>query len=157
MLNTEIGHIFTKCSNIQLNSTELRSKLTILGRAFLDSLPEFIQETLLLSREPETHIRDCKVETEKILAHFVEIELQDRKRKGTYKGSFSSVCSFLGYQGRGAAPSNFDRKYAYNLGFAATKLISGGYSGYTASINNLKEDVENWCDFYTNYPFTSDI
>jgi 6-phosphofructokinase len=59
-------------------------------------------------------------------------------------GSFSVVCSFIGYQTRGAAPSNFDVNYAYNLGFAATRLIIDGYSGYMATIGSLREKVENW-------------
>jgi 6-phosphofructokinase len=54
------------------------------------------------------------------------------------------VCSFIGYQTRGAAPSNFDINYAYNLGFAATRLIIGGFSGYMASIGNLKAPVAEW-------------
>jgi hypothetical protein len=54
------------------------------------------------------------------------------------------VCSFIGYQTRGAAPSNFDINYAYNLGFAATRLIIGGFTGYMASIGNLKAPVAEW-------------
>lgn len=131
-----------------------------------------------------------QAETERLLAHFVDIELGYRKQKGTYKGnntphslhllhhhnhaistcnfitlsggdltwffnqstlnyllfvgSFSVVCSFIGYQTRGAAPSNFDVNYAYNLGFAATRLIIDGYSGYMATIGSLREKVEDW-------------
>ena len=59
-------------------------------------------------------------------------------------GSFSVVCSFIGYQTRGAAPSNFDINYAYNLGFAATRLILDGFSGYMATIGSLREKVEFW-------------
>jgi hypothetical protein len=61
-----------------------------------------------------------------------------------FLGSFSVVCSFIGYQTRGAAPSNFDVNYAYNLGFAATRLILDGFSGYMATIGSLRERVEDW-------------
>ena len=68
----------------------------------------------------------------------MNVESGYRKKKGTYKGSFSVVCSFIGYQTRGASPSNFDIQYAYNLGYTATKLVMGGFSGYMATIGNLK-------------------
>ena len=45
---------------------------------------------------------------------------------------------FIFYQTRGASPSNFDIQYAYNLGYTATKLVLGGFSGYMATIGNLK-------------------
>lgn len=87
-----------------------------------------------------------QTETERVLAHFVEQELSFRKKKGSYCGSFSVVCSFIGYQARGSAPSNFDRSYAYNLGFAAVALVAEGSSmcGYLATINNLRAGIENW-------------
>lgn len=47
------------------------------------------------------------------------------------------------YQTRGAAPSNFDINYAYNLGFTATQLVLRGFSGYMASIGNLKEVINS--------------
>jgi 6-phosphofructokinase len=74
----------------------------------------------------------------------VDIELGYRKKKGAYKASFSVVCSFIGYQARGAAPSNFDVNYAYNLGFAATRLVAAGYTGYVATISNLRAPVVEW-------------
>ena len=92
----------------------------------------------------DTHFQVSQAETERLLAHFVDIELGYRKKKGTYKGSFSVVCSFIGYQTRGAAPSNFDINYAYNLGFTAMKLIVGGFTGYVASISNLKGPISFW-------------
>ena len=56
----------------------------------------------------------------------------------------SVICSFIGYQARGAAPSNFDVTYAYNAGFVATSLVLGGFNGYCATINNLKDHVSTW-------------
>ena len=56
------------------------------------------------------------------------------------------MCSFIGYQSRGAAPTNFDRAYAYNLGHAAIALTTMGscVSGYVATVNNLRGGVANW-------------
>ena len=144
LLISEIDAVYVESSSTSIESSELRSKLTMWSRALLDSLPDFMQAALLLSRGSDTHFQVSQAETERLLAHFVDIELGYRKKKGTYKGSFSVVCSFIGYQTRGAAPSNFDINYAYNLGFTATKLVVGGFSGYLASISNLKGPISSW-------------
>jgi pyrophosphate--fructose-6-phosphate 1-phosphotransferase len=87
-----------------------------------------------------------QTETERLLAFFVEQELAFRKKHGTYKGSFSVISSFIGYQSRSAAPTNFDRTYAYNLGHAAVALIASDVdiSGYIATIINLRCPVSEW-------------
>ena len=144
LLISEIDGVFAEAGNTAIEASNLRSKLTMWSRALLDSLPDFMQSALLLSRGSDTHFQVSQAETERLLAHFVDIELGYRKKKGVYKGSFSVVCSFIGYQTRGAAPSNFDVNYAYNLGFAATKLVVGGFSGYMACIGNLKADISAW-------------
>lgn len=76
----------------------------------------------------------------------MEQELTFRKKHGTYKGSFSVISSFIGYQSRSAAPTNFDRAYAYNLGHAAVALIASDLdvSGYIATINNLRAPMAEW-------------
>ena len=126
---------------------EIANKLTVWSRALLFSLPEYMQSELLFHRCVSVNkVQLSQAETERVLAHFVEQELSFRKKKGTYKGNFSVVCSFIGYQSRGAAPSNFDRTYAYNLGHAAIAMAAEGpsLSGYMATINNLRGGVENW-------------
>lgn len=42
-------------------------------------------------------IKLSQVETEKLLAYLVEVELKERKKQGTYKGSFAPVTHFFGY------------------------------------------------------------
>jgi hypothetical protein len=79
-----------------------------------------------------------------MLAHFVAIELAYRKRRGQYKGTFSVVCSFIGYQTRGALPSNFDATLAYNIGHAAAHLLAGGVTGICATVGNLRRPVAQW-------------
>lgn len=122
----------------------LRDSLTLWSRALLDSLPDFIQVQLMLQRTHAHTVQLSQAETERLLAHFVDLELAYRKKKGTYTGSFSVVCSFIGYQSRGAAPSNFDIAYAYNLGHVATILVANGFTGYMATLSNLKEDISSW-------------
>ena len=51
---------------------------------------------------------------------------------------------FLGYEGRCAAPSNFDADYCYSLGYNAFMLILYGYTGYLSKISNLKAPAEEW-------------
>jgi diphosphate-dependent phosphofructokinase len=122
----------------------VRAGLTMWSRSLLDSMPKFMQTSLILSRNHNNEVALSQAETEKMLAYFVEIEMALRKKKGTYVGTWSCVCSFIGYQARGAAPSNFDVTYAYNLGHVASVLIANEMSGYMATINNLKEDVAKW-------------
>lgn len=58
--------------------------------------PHFICGTLYhLFLSPYT--KSLQIETEKLLAYLVEEELKKRKAEGSYKGSFSPVCSFFGY------------------------------------------------------------
>jgi 6-phosphofructokinase len=79
-----------------------------------------------------------------MLSYLVEIELNYRKVKGTYTGSFSAICSFIGYQARGALPSPFDSAYAYNLGHACIAAVAAGLTGHLVTINNLKASVSEW-------------
>lgn len=116
----------------------LRDELTLWSKALLDSLPEYMQVQLLWQRTHANRIDISQAETERLLAHFVALELDHRKRKGTYDGTFSVVCSFIGYQARGAMPSNFDVNYAYNLGAVTTVLVANDLSGYMATLHNLK-------------------
>lgn len=128
-----------------INMSQTKASLTHWSRTILERLPDFMQAALLLGRGSDGKINVSQIETEKLLAHFVEIELGYRKKRGEYKGAFSAVCSFVGYQARGSLPSNFDVNYAYNLGTAAVALLaSGECTGYLATISNLKEPVSSW-------------
>lgn len=122
----------------------LRRDLTMWSRALLDSLPDFIQVQLMLERTSTNLVKLSQTETERLLAHFVSQELSYRKKKGTYQGNFSVICSFIGYQARGATPTNFDVNYGYNLGYVTSVLIGNKLTGYMATIHNLKSQVEFW-------------
>ena len=147
-LINELDSLYTTLGAATIASmpiAQMKSTLTHWSRTILERLPEFMQVALLLGRGSDGKINVSQIETEKLLAHFVEIELGYRKKRGEYKGAFSAVCSFVGYQARGSLPSNFDINYAYNLGFAAAVLLgSGDCTGYLACVSNLKEPVEQW-------------
>ena len=63
---------------------------------------------------------------------------------GTYKGKFSALHHFFGYEGRCAFPSNFDADYCYSLGYNAFMLIQYGYTGYLSKVSNLSKPAEEW-------------
>lgn len=125
-------------------SNSISEQLTMWSKALFQALPQYIQAQLLLERQSDNKIQLSQAETERLLAHFVDLELRYRAKKGQYKGSFSVICGFIGYQARGAPPTDFDVTYAYNLGYASALLLQQGHTGYCASISNLKDDVNQW-------------
>jgi pyrophosphate--fructose-6-phosphate 1-phosphotransferase len=84
------------------------------------------------------------IETEKLLSKMMEERLYELKQSGQYKGSFSTLHHFFGYEGRCAAPSNFDADYAYGLGTVASLLIGYGKRGYVACLQDLHKPVSDW-------------
>ncbi|MDR2783757.1 MAG: diphosphate--fructose-6-phosphate 1-phosphotransferase, partial [Treponema sp.] len=57
---------------------------------------------------------------------------------------FGAYGHFFGYEGRCAAPSNFDADYCYSLGYAAFVLIASGLTGYISSVKNLTAPAHEW-------------
>ena len=97
-----------------------------------------------MDRDPHGNVQVSKIETEKLIAEMVDIEMAKRKKAGCYRGSFNYQTHFFGYEGRCAFPSNFDANYCYSLGYTSFVLIANGLSGYMASIGNLHDYVDNW-------------
>lgn len=81
---------------------------------------------------------------EKYLAYLVEIELKNRKKEGSFKGSFSAITSFFGYQGRCSFPSILDSLLATAHGFTAGVLIQNKQTGYCTTVRNLTFTVDEW-------------
>ena len=107
-------------------------------------LPEAIQQQLFLERDPHGNVQVSLIESEKLFSAMVKAILQKRKEAGTYKGKFSAMHHFFGYEGRCAFPSNFDADYCYSLGYNAFMLIQYGYNGYLSKIANLSKPAEEW-------------
>jgi pyrophosphate--fructose-6-phosphate 1-phosphotransferase len=108
------------------------------------SLPEEIARELLMDRDPHGNVQVSRIETEKLLMGMTASKLADLKEQGKYKGSFSALAHFFGYEGRCAFPSNFDADYCYSLGFSAFVLIASGLTGYIASVRNLIAPADQW-------------
>ena len=109
-----------------------------------NSLPSIIKSQLLMDRDPHGNVQVSRIETEKLLIEMIEQKLKAMKSEGTYKGKFSSQAHFFGYEGRCAAPSNFDADYCYSLGYNAMALIQNGLTGYLSSVRNLSKPASEW-------------
>ena len=122
----------------------ITSRLDEKSASVFKSLPSDIQQQLLMDRDPHGNVQVSRIETEKLLITMVSTELAKRKEKGEYKGKFSSMGHFFGYEGRCAFPSNFDADYCYSLGYNAFLLIGYGMTGYMSVVNGLSKGPENW-------------
>lgn len=122
----------------------IKNGLTAESFAVFDILPTGIQQQLFLERDPHGNVQVSLIESEKLFSALVKDELDKRKAAGTYKGKFSALHHFLGYEGRCAFPSNFDADYCYSLGYNAFMLISYGYTGYLSKVSNLSKPAEEW-------------
>ena len=118
--------------------------LTAESMAVFAILPETIQQQLFLERDPHGNVQVSLIESEKLFSALVKNKLDERKAAGTYKGKFSALHHFFGYEGRCAFPSNFDADYCYSLGYNAFMLIQYGYNGYLSKVSNLSKPAEEW-------------
>ncbi|HBL77653.1 MAG: diphosphate--fructose-6-phosphate 1-phosphotransferase [Bacteroidetes bacterium GWF2_42_66] len=108
------------------------------------SLPGGIADQLTLDRDPHGNVQVSLIETEKLLGEMVKARLKEMKKAGGYSGKFGTQYHFFGYEGRCAAPSNFDADYCYSLGYTASVLIGAGKTGYMASVRNLTAPADQW-------------
>ena len=112
--------------------------------AIYSTLPEAVARQLTLDRDPHGNVQVSLIETEKLLAEMVGRRLAEMKAEGTYIGKFATQTHFFGYEGRCAAPSNFDADYCYSLGYTAAMLIGEGRTGYMSSVRNTTRPAKEW-------------
>ena len=112
--------------------------------AIFRSLPLSVSRQLALERDPHGNVQVSLIETEQLLAEMVGKKLAQWKKDGLFSGKFSTQHHFFGYEGRCAAPSNFDADYCYSLGFNASMLIAAGKTGYMSSVKNTSKPVDEW-------------
>ena len=108
------------------------------------TLPEGVARQLSLDRDPHGNVQVSLIETEKLLSEMCEARLAEWKKEGKYVGKFAALHHFFGYEGRCAAPSNFDADYCYALGTSAAQLIANGKTGYMAIVKNTTAPAEEW-------------
>ena len=114
------------------------------NKATFEALPEGVARQLSLDRDPHGNVQVSLIETERLISDMVAMKLNKWAKQGKYNGSFATLHHFLGYEGRCAAPSNFDADYCYSLGTSAVQLIANGKTGYMAIIKNTTEKAEDW-------------
>lgn len=120
------------------------SKLSPENADIYASLPETVARQLTLDRDPHGNVQVSLIETEKLLAEMVKKRLDQWTAEGKYKGKFASITHFFGYEGRCAAPSNYDTDYCYSLGYTASMLIAAGKTGYMSSVRNTTAPANEW-------------
>lgn len=112
--------------------------------ATFETLPEGVARQLSLDRDPHGNVQVSLIETEKLLSDMCEARLAQWKKEGKFTGKFAAQHHFFGYEGRCAAPSNFDADYCYALGTSAAQLIANGKTGYMAIVQNTTAPAEEW-------------
>lgn len=114
------------------------------NRSTFETLPEDVARQLSLDRDPHGNVQVSLIETEKLLSNMVAAKLEQWKKEKKYDGKFSPLHHFFGYEGRCAAPSNFDADYCYALGTSAVQLIANGKTGYMAIVKNTTSCTDDW-------------
>ena len=121
-----------------------KSHLTEENLAVFNSLPTNVARQLALDRDPHGNVQVSLIETEKLLSTMVAVKIEKWKKEGKYTGKFATQHHFFGYEGRCAAPSNFDADYCYALGTSAAQLIANGKTGYMAIVKNTTVPADQW-------------
>lgn len=109
-----------------------------------ETLPSGVARQLSLDRDPHGNVQVSLIETEKLLSDMCEVRLAQWKKEGKYVGKFATLHHFFGYEGRCAAPSNFDADYCYALGTSAAQLIANGKTGYMAIVKSTTAPADEW-------------
>jgi len=122
----------------------IKDKLSSHNSRIFSTLPENVARQLTMDRDPHGNVQVSLIETEKLLAEMVGNRLDEMAKEGKYKGKFSAQTHFFGYEGRCAAPSNYDADYCYSLGFTAAGLIGFGKTGYMSSVRNTTAPASEW-------------
>lgn len=146
-INNLLAHEEKAFSELSTSSEKIefvQERLSTASKMAFVVLPSEIKAQLLADRDPHGNVQVSRIETDKLLAQMVETQLKEMKASGSYKGKFSSLTHFFGYEGRCAFPTNFDADYCYSLGYNAFMLIGGGFTGYLSSVTNLTAPAESW-------------
>ncbi|MDR3706798.1 MAG: diphosphate--fructose-6-phosphate 1-phosphotransferase [Capsulimonadaceae bacterium] len=122
----------------------ITGKLSGHSASVYNSLPAAIQ-AVLLERDSHGNVPLSQVETERLLMDLVAAKIKVLQSQGkAEKVKFAPLSHFFGYEGRCAAPSNFDADYCYSLGYAAAQLVRAGLTGYTSNVENMTKSSDAW-------------
>ena len=130
----EWGHDFNSLDFLDKRN-KIESKLSEPIKKLFFSLPEYIQEMLLLERDSHGNLQVSLIPTEKLLIDMISVKIKELDPSVPFK----TLNHFFGYEGRCGAPSSFDAMYCYNLGLTVGSLILAGLTGYLAAMTDLSE------------------
>jgi pyrophosphate--fructose-6-phosphate 1-phosphotransferase len=120
------------------------SELSKDNEALYESLPVSVAKQLTMERDPHGNVQVSLIETETLLSQMVAKKLSAWKKEGKFTGKFAALHHFFGYEGRCAAPSNYDANYCYALGVSASELIANDKTGYMAIVKNTTAPADQW-------------
>ena len=150
----EINQLFANCAGrkeakilsqkLYDNEKGVMESLTPWSYSLYSTLPEFLKKQLLFEREIEGTTKISQLETEKLIAYYVEQELGRRKKQGKYSGSFAPVTHYFGYQGRCSHPSIFDCELASTFGYSAGVLIENGLTAMSVTVQQITSTSDKW-------------
>ena len=120
------------------------NKLSAANKAVYESLPLGVAAQLTMERDPHGNVQVSLIETEKLLSEMVANKLAAWKKEGKFNGKFSALHHFFGYEGRCAAPSNYDADYCYALATSAAMFMANGKTGYMAIVKNTTAPAAEW-------------
>ena len=147
-LIAELNDVLARPEAQNLTRTEqidfVKQQISDDNLAVFNSLPTNVAQQLALDRDPHGNVQVSLIETEKLLSSMVATKLERWRKTGMFKGKFSAQHHFFGYEGRCAAPSNFDADYCYALGTSAAQLIANGKTGYMAIVKNTTAPSDEW-------------
>ena len=153
ILISELNELLAEGSAIEKEFNMMRKSLRLdwlathlseKSAAVFQSLPSGIATQLTLDRDPHGNVQVSLIDTEELLGEMVKTKLSEMREAGIFNGKFGTQYHFFGYEGRCAAPSNFDADYCYSLGYNASFLIVEGKTGYMSSIRNLTAPAREW-------------
>jgi len=143
----EIGSLIEEINRLLAKDVEvsaLAERLTPQNAAVFSALPRRIREQLLLDRDSHGNVQVSRIDTEALLIETVRRRLAPGAASGEFDGKFQTQHHFFGYEGRCAAPSNFDANYTTALGQVAAILIEHGKTGYLCHVGNLAAAAAEW-------------
>ena len=147
-LIAELNDLLSTPEAASVSAADQRSwilgKLSKENATIYESLPEGVAKQLTMERDPHGNVQVSLIETEKLLSEMVAVKLAAWKKEGKFVGKFAAQHHFFGYEGRCAAPSNYDADYCYALGTSAAQLVANGKTGYMAIVKNTTAPAEQW-------------
>ncbi len=132
-------------------------RLTPHSAQLMASLPEDIEEMLILDRDDHGNVKVSQIETERLLIEKIRYKASEVKRHpekyfGEGEGkipatpeqlqqlqatTLSTQSHFLGYEGRSGKPTAFDAAFTFALGLTAGSLVLAGKTGYMAAVTDF--------------------